>query len=64
MKALESFNVLESFGFCGSGIFQEVSEIEMSDVMGGSCGAGIGGCVAPPPCYQDTCYLGDPMGGH
>ena len=45
MKTLESFNVLESFGFGtdGQGLFQEVSEVEMVDVIGGSCGGG--------PCY-------------
>jgi len=44
MKALESFNVLESFGFGTNdkGVFQEISEVEMADVIGGSCGGGCG----------------------
>ena len=45
MRTLESFNVLESFGFGtdGHGLFQEVSEVEMVDVIGGSCGGGSSG---------------------
>jgi len=40
MRALEDFNVMESFGLMPDGIFSEVSEIDMVDVIGGSCGAG------------------------
>lgn len=53
MKTIESFNVLESFGM-KNGLFEEVSEVEMSDVIGGSCGGGTG-------CFID-CY-GSPCGG-
>ena len=37
MRTLESFNVLESFGFESDvqGLFSEVSEVEMIDVIGG-----------------------------
>lgn len=57
MRTLESFNVLESFGFESDvqGLFSEVSEVEMTDVIGGSCGGGGGGggwfisdCYCPP----------------
>ena len=42
MKTVESLSVLESFGVVseGKGVFSEVSEIDMTDVVGGSCGAG------------------------
>ncbi|MCI6591072.1 MAG: hypothetical protein SPK18_11940 [Treponema sp.] len=53
MKTIESFNVLESFGM-KNGLFEEVSEVEMSDVIGGSCGGGTG-------CFID-CYV-SPCGG-
>ena len=44
MRTLESFNVLESFGFGSDvqGLFSEVSEVEMTDVIGGQCGGGAG----------------------
>ncbi len=45
MKTLEVFNVLESFGFDSNGIFDDVSEIDMIDVVGGGCGGGGGYCV-------------------
>lgn len=57
MRTLESFNVLESFGFESDvqGLFSEVSEVDMIDVIGGSCGGGGGGggwfisdCYCPP----------------
>ncbi len=54
MKTLESFYVLESFGLGTNdqGVFQEVSELEMTDVIGGQCGAGIGCFICGPynPC--------------
>ncbi len=42
MKTVESFSVLESFGLVseGKGVFSEVSEVDMTDVVGGNCGAG------------------------
>lgn len=56
MKTVESFSVLESFGLVseGKGVFSEVSEVDMTDVVGGNCGAGGGpsclltGPVNPP----------------
>ena len=41
MKTVESLSVLESFGVVseGKGVFSEVSEIDMTDVVGGNCGA-------------------------
>jgi hypothetical protein len=47
MRTLESFNVLESFGFESDvqGLFSEVSEVEMIDVIGGGCGGGWGGPI-------------------
>lgn len=39
MKTLEVFNVLESFGFDSNGIFDDVSEIDMIDVVGGGVSA-------------------------
>ena len=60
MRTLESFNVLESFGFESDvqGLFSEVSEVEMTDVIGGQCGGGSGsiwfigynpGCIGVTP---------------
>lgn len=50
MKTVESLSVLESFGVVseGKGVFSEVSEIDMTDVVGGNCGAGSSGCVYGP----------------
>lgn len=56
MKTIESLSVLESFGLRseGNGVFSEVSEVDMTDVVGGNCGAGggascpLGGPVNPP----------------
>jgi len=51
MKTVESFSVLESFGLVseGKGMFSEVSEIDMTDVVGGNCGAGGGNsCLLVP----------------
>lgn len=42
MKTLESFSVLKSVG---NGIFSEVSTVEMTDIVGGSCGGGGGGGI-------------------
>lgn len=53
MKTLESFNVLESFGFT-KGLFQEVSELEITDVIGGSGGGG--GCGIPD-CVVSPCSI-------
>lgn len=54
MKALESFSVLKSVG---NGIFSEVSTVEMTDIVGGSCGGGGGGC---PPTNWSPSLPGDP----
>jgi hypothetical protein len=56
MRTLESFNVLESFGFESDvqGLFSEVSEVEMTDVIGGGCGGGGGGWIIPD-CYCPPC---------
>lgn len=58
MRTLESFNVLESFGFESDvqGLFSEVSEVDMIDVIGGSCGGGGGGGGwVIPDCYCPPC---------
>lgn len=56
MRTLESFNVLESFGFESDvqGLFSEVSEVEMTDVIGGQCGGGAG-CWFISDCYCPPC---------
>ena len=52
---MESFNVLESFGFT-KGLFQEVSELEITDVIGGTCGGmGGGSCYGIPDCNAGWC---------
>jgi hypothetical protein len=53
MRTLESFNVLESFGFESDvqGLFSEVSEVEMIDVIGGGCGGGCGGPIISCECW-------------
>lgn len=51
MKTVEGLSVLESFGLVseGKGLFSEVSEIDMTDVVGGNCGAGSSlGCYYVP----------------
>jgi len=48
MKALEDFAVMESFGLTSNGIFSEVSELDMVDVIGGSCGQGYSCWFCPP----------------
>lgn len=68
MKTLESFSVLESFGLMsgGNGVFTEVSEIDMTDVVGGNCGAGAGsgGGGGWGFCICDGCWPGTgPFGG-
>ena len=50
MKTLEVFNVLESFGLESNGIFDDVSEVDMIDVVGGSCGGGGGGGIITCGC--------------
>lgn len=66
MRTLESFNVLESFGFESDvqGLFSEVSEVDMIDVIGGSCGGGggSGGCYYTPS-YNYGCIGVTPSGG-
>ena len=47
MNAMESTNLLKSFEV-KNGLFEELSEVEMSDVIGGSCGGGGGGWGPPP----------------
>lgn len=65
MRTLESFNVLESFGFGTNenGMFQEVSELEMSDVVGGACGGGTGCFFCPTynPCGSSYIFC-SPVG--
>lgn len=63
MKILESFNVLESFGFGTDeqGLFQEVSEVEMIDVIGGSCGGGGGRSCPYKPC-STSYFMCAPVG--
>ena len=59
MKTLDSFSVLESFGLVSeeNGLFLEVSEVDMTDVVGGSCGAGSSGyCGSWMPCGSS--YIG------
>lgn len=57
MKTLESFSVLKSVG---NGIFSEVSTVEMTDIVGGSCGGGGGGC--PPSLPGDPGQFGTTHG--
>lgn len=63
MKTVESFSVLESFGLVseGKGLFSEVSEIDMTDVVGGNCGGGLlcgYFCVDyPRPSLPDSRFL-------
>jgi len=68
MEIVKSSNVMESFGLISveKGFFTEIDELELVDVIGGSCGAG--GCMTkgcsqcygsvynPSPCPQ--CYQG------
>lgn len=63
MRTLESFNVLESFGFESNvqGLFSEVSEVEMTDVIGGGCGGGGGCCFSSS--YNYGCIGVTPSGG-
>ena len=69
MRTLESFNVLESFGFESDvqGLFSEVSEVDMIDVIGGSCGGGGGWiCGVYIPCsssYYGCSPVGPGAGG-
>ena len=46
MEIVKSSNVMESFGLISveKGFFTEVDELELVDVIGGSCGAG--GCIS------------------
>jgi len=41
MEIVKSSNVMESFGLVsvGKGFFTEIDELELTDVIGGSCGA-------------------------
>lgn len=57
MKTVESFSVLESFGLVseGKGLFSEVSEVDMTDVVGGNCGAGS--------CLSNYCIFSPPIWG-
>ena len=67
MEIVKSSNVMESFGLISveKGFFTEVDELELVDVIGGSCGAGSNhGCTQ---CYQSvyntapicvSCYQG------
>ena len=61
MKTLEVFNVLESFGLESNGIFDDVSEVDMIDVVGGSCGGGSG-CGYCVTCGCHGMSFGSPMG--
>ena len=52
MEIVKSSNVMESFGLISveKGFFTEIDELELVDVIGGSCGAGSNhGCTQ---CYQ------------
>ena len=54
MEIVKSSNVMESFGLISveKGFFTEVDELELVDVIGGSCGAGSNhGCTQ---CYQSA----------
>jgi hypothetical protein len=65
METLECSNVMDSFGFPSQGIFSDISELDMIDVIGGSCGGGIGGgcsnCYLG--CFCDGLWLGSPVFG-
>ena len=67
MEILKSSNVMESFGLISveKGLFKEIDELELTDVIGGSCGAGSIGVPRCLNCYQSvynpgctTCYTG------
>lgn len=47
MKTLECVNGLKSFDFNFSGIFSEINEDDMLNIIGGSCGGGGGGWSCP-----------------
>lgn len=55
---------MKSFGFESDvqGLFSEVSEVDMIDVIGGSCGGGGGGCYYTP-IYNYGCIGVTPSGG-
>ena len=57
MEIVKTSNVMESFGLISveKGFFAEIDELELTDVIGGSCGAG--GCSG---CYTSVYIVSDP----
>jgi len=57
MEIVKSSNVMESFGLVsvGKGFFTEIDELELTDVIGGSCGAGGCSTKGCSMCYG-SCY--------
>ena len=60
MEIVKTSNVMESFGLISveKGFFAEIDELELTDVIGGSCGAGSSICITKINCSMcyGTCY--------